>query len=297
MRKYTIPQYLAMALGGGLYVVQTWLLLEHAADGPSKSMALLVAVPIVTATLAFVPVLMEQCWHGRAWGKAFGLILVFLLLAGYSLPQAIGRAGEARDGKIAEASASTASSKRAQDVLALAKDALAQASSDVRAECRTGDGPRCKAMKAIEANRRTDVKTASDALDKLGAPKLAPSDAPRLAAVLRISEETVNLYQPLALPLGLEVGVWILLWIAFSPAMMREVRTSTVQPEPAIIEPMRLDPVVEALLRVQRPMSNGELAHMMQVSKGEASKRVQDAILAGLVRKEKVGREVAVTLS
>jgi hypothetical protein len=52
--------------------------------------------------------------------------------------------------------------------------------------------------------------------------------------------------------------------------------------------------VYAAMILAGRPVSNAELARFMNVSPGEASRRVK--ALDGVLRKERVGREVRISL-
>ena len=54
--------------------------------------------------------------------------------------------------------------------------------------------------------------------------------------------------------------------------------------------------VVRALTLVYRPVSNDELAGIMQVSKGEASRRATVAESQGLIIRQRMGRHVAISL-
>jgi hypothetical protein len=54
------------------------------------------------------------------------------------------------------------------------------------------------------------------------------------------------------------------------------------------------DAVLDALARAARPITNAELAELMGVSEGEASKRV--SALASRVQRVRRGREVAISL-
>ena len=301
-KRYALFQYLAMGLGTALLALQTWLLTEHATHAAGLSPALLAAVPVVTVTLAALPLLMEHCLRHRAWLKAVWLLILFALLVGYSLPTAIGRAGEARDAKIAEAATSTRPLELATAELTRTLARIDDAEREVKRECKSGFGRKCEGWKRTLAERQASAKALRDDIAKLAPPKVGASDAPRIAALLGIAEATVNLYQPLFLPLAMELGVWILLWIGFSPSLAPRhacgaaLSTAPRLPsgEPAAARGMVVDPVLEVLARARRPLSNDELAAAMGVTKGEASKRV--AALAGRLRKERDGRRVAISL-
>jgi hypothetical protein len=64
-------------------------------------------------------------------------------------------------------------------------------------------------------------------------------------------------------------------------------------------EPLTSDELEELrriLLGVRRPVNNNELAALASISPGECSKRVRDAVEAGILRRQRNGREVAITL-
>lgn len=314
--RYTKAQIVAIGLGLALLALQTWLLLEHAASMPGHSMAMLAAVPVVSVTLAALPILIEHCLRARALLKAAGLALLFGLLVGYSLPQAIGRSGEGRDAKIAEAASTARPLKMMLDELDTARKRVDDAAAEVKRESRDGGcRQRCEQWKRTQAEREARVDQLTRDISKMATPKVGASDAPRIAALLGISEATVNLYAPLFLPVAIEVGVWVLLWFGFSlaPSDAHEASGAAIRHPESLLAPSGARPapgaatsedrpdadhehdaVISALARAQRPVTNDELAAMMGVSKGEASKRV--AALAGRVHKQRMGRHVAITL-
>ena len=62
---------------------------------------------------------------------------------------------------------------------------------------------------------------------------------------------------------------------------------------------VQLDPVMIALtsvLSTRKAMTNQEVANRLRISKAEASKRVTDAVAAGIVSRQRVGKHVAITL-
>jgi predicted transcriptional regulator len=62
------------------------------------------------------------------------------------------------------------------------------------------------------------------------------------------------------------------------------------------VTPQDLEQLRKLLTITKRPLSNNELARLLAVTKGEASKRVSAAIAAGFVQRRRIGREVAITL-
>src|SRR5690606_37888126 len=135
--------------------------------------------------------------------------VLFGLLVGYSLPQAIGRSGEARDARIAKAVAAARPLKMMLDELDTARKRVDDAAGEVKRESRDrGCKARCEGWKRTLAEREARVDLLVKDIARLAPPKTGASDAPRIAAILGIPEATVNLYAPLFLPLAIEVGVW-----------------------------------------------------------------------------------------
>ncbi len=79
-------------------------------------------------------------------------------------------------------------------------------------------------------------------------------------------------------------------------------RRKPKQREPEVLAPVPMwtpatdleRAVAAAMILAGRPISNAELARLMNVSPGEASRRVK--ALDGVLRKERVGREVRISL-
>jgi predicted DNA-binding protein (UPF0251 family) len=123
---------------------------------------------------------------------------------------------------------------------------------------------------------------------------------------------------------GLDIVIWALIWFACATAERKGEKApakpanSTPSddegekvPSPRVVEfprPRVLHSVAEIpdheleALRMafavgDGPVSNDELARRMGVVKSEASKRVQKGIAAGILHKQRVGREVAIRLN
>jgi hypothetical protein len=66
--------------------------------------------------------------------------------------------------------------------------------------------------------------------------------------------------------------------------------------EPTLPSDDELAELRRILFGLKRPITNGELAELMGCTKGESSKRVSEAVKAGVVSRKRVGREVAIAL-
>jgi hypothetical protein len=85
---------------------------------------------------------------------------------------------------------------------------------------------------------------------------------------------------------------WIARWfhkVDVPPAVLHETKDVVWKPATDLERS-----VFAAMVLAGRPVSNGELARFMGVSPGEASKRVK--ALQGVIRKERIGREVRLSL-
>lgn len=198
MRKQlTGLQYVALGLGTGWLGLQTMMLLEHAGEATTVTKLL---VPAATITLAALPVLIEHTLEKRQWAGSAVLAVLFALLLAYSLPYSIARSGEHRDAKNATLVAYQTAVEKADK---------AKAAADK--ECKTGNGPRCKDLRAEQAKAEAKVPEQ---------PPVGNADAVRVASVLNIDVATYEKFQPMALPLANELAVWALLWLGLSPSMM-----------------------------------------------------------------------------
>jgi hypothetical protein len=168
-------------------------------DQPSYLVAGGAAVTLVAAIL--VP-LAERCW--RRGRYILAVLLVAALVPALSLifSAAVERTGGARD----EANRDRqAIAQRIELTRSAEKEAKAVADADesaAKAECATGRKAKCLGLEARAEQSRQRLKSARDAVAQAG---VVPQDpqARRLAAVLPVSEEAIELYQPLILPLAI----------------------------------------------------------------------------------------------
>lgn len=329
--RYMLIRGVAIALAACLWIYQTGLLIEHAGGLARISWLELFGTVAMTATLAAALILTEYCFRNWQIVKGLGLFALFVLLVAGTLPQVLARTGEARDAKVAEALHAPEARQLARDELARAQQRLREAEAEAKRESRAGG---CKATCQNWQLRGREVQAHIDSLvAKLAQPDVAgPADTPRFASAFGIAPAAYNLYQPFAKPLAIEIGIWVLGWIGFAPSRHRpapkvqpeapapklvaetvspkslvapEVQPVAVaKPEPEktwtapVVEAMSHDElaVLAALSRTKSPsVNNKTLAKLMGCSEPEASKRVGN--LAGLVKKERVGGEVRISLN
>ena len=203
------------------------------------------------------------------------------------------------------AEASEAASKAAAEKAALA--------------CASGTGPACKGAtvtaKAAADTASAKAKSAAQAdshywlqvggLGNMDPEQVANADLRQIAKVIgfvrgvdyREILQGVELLWSYALALITEFGTIAFLNYGFGHSRRAVSVVATERPRETVTETIPetvSNPVLAALEKAGRPVTNDELAELMNCSKGESSKRV--AALDGVVRKSRNGRHVAISL-
>ena len=267
--------------------------LEHTAGASPYTVASTIAAMV---TVAVLPVFIHLA---ARVSKPIAVVLTlgFLGFLAYSVQATVGRTGEIKEVKALGKN----DAGRIQAELANVKQTLAWAQPDLEKECKVV-GPECKRKgKTVDALIAEQVRLNED-LRKLGTSRLGDIGSSTVAWLLagRATEETIRRASPLGLVLGLETVIWGLVWLA--TAAIQKGMNLTAPAVQAITEreePLTSDELEELrriLLSVRRPVNNNELAALASISPGECSKRVRDAVEAGILRRQRNGREVAITL-
>jgi hypothetical protein len=241
-------------------------------------------VPIATISAAVLPVIAEASWREGARFKAFLLVLPVIVLMGYVLPSGMSRLGEAQQARLDTAALGQGERVKAEGDLAKSKALVAEATAWVAGECATGKGKKCTGVTFVLEQRQAHLRELSAKVANL-----TPPPTPWLPA-----------WHPALLTIGLELAAWSALFFGLGPM------THTTKHVPAVQQAIteREEPLTSAeleelrriLLGVRRPVNNNELAALASISPGECSKRVRDAVEAGILRRQRNGREVAITL-
>jgi len=241
-------------------------------------------IPIATVLAALGPVLGEAAWRQgeRVKGLLFCLPVICLLI--YVLPNGVSRLGEAQQARVEAAAVGQADQAKVRADLATANRLVAEAQGWVASECASGRGKRCEGQ-TFTLNQRQAFQRELQA---------------KVDSFKPVTEPWLPSWHPATLPIGLELAAWVSLFFGLGP--LTHAR-KTVQPAAQAItereEPLTSDELEELrriLLSVRRPLSNNELAEAVGISAGECSKRVKDAVQAGILQKCRNGREVAITL-
>ena len=117
----------------------------------------------------------------------------------------------------------------------------------------------------------------------------------RLAALLSFatgkdlaaSEQMIALIAPALFGLTLELSAFAVAMLGWHP---------TRKPLPRLLPPANVGkhPVILALEQARRPVNNSELAKLMNVCNGEATKRRRE--VANVIKVQRIGRECMISL-
>jgi hypothetical protein len=189
-------------------------------DSPSYLVA---GGAVVTVVAAMLVPLAERCWQGGR--RILATLLALSLVPALSLvfSASVERTDGARDeaNRHRQEVAERIELKRAAE-----KDAKSVAAEDEAAaklECATGAGPKCKGLEARADQSRQRLEAARTELAQAG---VVPTDpqARRLAAILPVSEEAIQLYQPIILPVSISVLGLLLIAAGAHKPKRRKVR-------------------------------------------------------------------------
>lgn len=266
--------------------------------------------------LLFVATLIGGLFFGaaakaRKWGTVIGLLLVvcsgtFLLVA-----ESAGRVAKVGFEATAVANKDASALKGAMADLERSRTALSDANAQFARECSGGLGPKCKGLKAAVDTLEMQFYKAQQRADTVKPAAPANGTAHYFAQAAQVFgfavdpkrvEQGYMLLSPVARVFTLDICILVLLHLALGV----ELKSTVVEapkgdgggqkllPSPRQ-EVLVEDPVVLALRKAKRPVTNDELADLMGVSKGHASKLV--AAREGMLRKERAGRTVAISLA
>ena len=240
-------------------------------------------VPLATVSAALLPVLAEAAWREGAKLQAGLLLLPVVVLLAFVLPSGVSRLGESQEQRRVAAQTIQADQAKLRADLAKADKLVTEAEAWAAAECKSGAGKRCAGV-TFTLNQRQAFQR--ELAGKVEAAK--PATKPWLPD-----------WHPATLPIGLELCAWAALFFGLGPFTHTRAPVQAITERDVKVEPITDSEIAELrrLLRtVGRPVNNSELARLAGISDGECSKRVADAVAAGVLRKERDGRQVAITL-
>lgn len=296
----------AVFLGGSLAIILGSALLEPWSWGQSQVLTVL----MITGTIA-AGHLAKVAFKARSV-SCVGFGVLFVAGSALVVYNSVGRQAEQHDTVALErAAANSLIEDKTRDIEA-ARERLAAAERNADRERGSKCKTKCKDWENAAADARNVIRVLESEIRALGAPKPvdAKSDkAGELAAVFgydrRQAAALAALIEPFLWTIFFEIGSIVSLGFAFRPTVSKVSKplvdsgNSGGGKAERTIRLVHEDHEVAALkkaLQGRGSLTNDELASVMGVAKGESSKRVSKAETLGLVRRQRVGKHVSISL-
>ncbi len=249
---------------------------------------------------------------GRHWASAVAFSAVFVIGTVLVVLSSVGRQTADTIQTTAQIEADAGRRVAIAQVRNRAVTMLEQAQASLPAACKGGNGKDCRGVKATIEVYEASIRGHDADLGRLGPVQVSNADAEQLAAILstlfgmdkaKVKAGAV-LLTPFATALFLEFGVIVSFGFAFRHRPVASVPNVTTVPKVSALDftevPKISDYELEELRRVLRrahgPLSNNEVSEAMGVQKAEGSRRVKKAVEAGIVTRQRIGKEVAIAL-
>ena len=300
----SIKTCIALVLAALLWAVETWLLVDAAGYTFTPQVAV---IPTATAALAFMPLVLRDVSKGL-W---ITIVTACLFLAGFIFSGVLERTGGQLDTKIASAQNVSEGRRLLEAELSRERARLADAEDNMKAESkRKGCGPTCKTWQSAAAGIQVRVDALVSELATQAPPPVADPVSQRFSEMTGgiISVATIRNWRPTFQPLGFLIAIWALFGFGFRDTGTVSKTVSSVSGNSGgggkivrLVDGTSLDTrEIDALkkaLNGKTALTNDDLADLMGVTKGEASKRVAIAQGMGLVSKVRTGKHVSISLS
>lgn len=215
---YRISRSVATALGISFAAIDVYAVASSLYVRETGISYIVVAGACVAATAPILPLLAEHCWRVGQRLKAVAVSALLAPVLILVILSATERMSTARD---RETLARLDQAQRVDIARAAVTDADAEISSlaaSARAECRGGRGRECRRLESELAAARSRLAAARVALADIGVAQEEDPLAQRIAAIVPgITQEQVNLYLPLLLPVMVPLLGIVLLAIGLAP--------------------------------------------------------------------------------
>jgi hypothetical protein len=284
----------ARAVTIALWAVGSAYLINSEILSNNPDYVVIASVPIVWAAIISLPILATYARHERQWLAACLIWIAATVGSVYTMTGTLSRNAEARDVIVARFAETAKERRRIEKDLADAKDMLAAA----RKKC--GEGREClPATKATIGVYEGAVAGHEHRLSKLDLTSPVAGER-RIASLLtfatgkdlQTTSEIVGLVVPALFGLTLELAAFAVAMLGWHPTKPLPGKRA---PLPAnVVRFPEKHPVIAALERAKRPINNSELAKLMAVCDGEATKRRKE--VADLISVARVGRECMISL-
>lgn len=296
-------------LGGSLTIILGQALLTPSTWGQYQVLTVLMILGTIAAGH-----LAKVAFKARSI-SCIGFAVLFVAGSGLVVYNSVGRQAEQHDTIALErATANGLIKDKTRDIEA-ARERLANAERNADRERGSKCKQRCKDWENAATDARNVIRVLESEIKALGAPKPVDAKADKAGELASIFGYDRNkaaalaaLVEPFLWTIFFEIGSIVSLGFAFRPSVAPVSRVSTVssgntggggKTETPKLSIVRQDHEVEALLSALqgRTLTNDELAAAMNVKKSEASKRVEKGETLGILRKQRVGRHVAISLT
>lgn len=301
---------LAIAAGGVFLAGTLGILFEDVLlKGSPLALKHGLTLAILTGTI-MVGHLANSARSARQWASAVAFSGVFVIGTVLVVLSSVGRQTADTIQTTAQIEADAGRRVAITQVRNRAVEMLQKAQAELPTACKGGNGKDCKGVKATIEVYEASIRGHDADLSKLGPVQVSNADAEQLAEILstlfgadkaKVKAAAV-LLTPFAIALFLEFGVIISFGFAFRNRPVSVVSTvSTVSALDVSEVPKVSDRELDELRRVLRSanasLTNTDVAKALGVVKGEASKRISKAVEAGMVSRQRIGKEVSITLN
>jgi len=267
---------------------------QHAGDWDALA-CITLALPVIALSLILG---LEHAHGDLGRAQRLGMMVAVLLAVACIMYNSVIRTAGALDSTLAQGDRVV---KHADEVRGwrdeqtkTASNLHAQASDEAkRGGCKAVcNGLLSQAKDAEEKARQYEQELSKAVIEPAALGFAAVSEATHIDA------RVLSLYQPMALPLALQFAVIFAGSVAFGPSRRRAMVTDTKpNARPALVVNNDEHPVISALRkRGGQVNSNEELGEMLSVSRGQSSKLVGKLETAGLVTRERAGKNVVIRL-
>jgi hypothetical protein len=200
-----VAKVVATFLGAAMCGVETWLNAEHIAHAEGWLSSLVAVAITASIGAASALPLAEHALKTGQPAKGLGLVVFFLVMAGFSLSASVGRVGGKLDGEISAARSDSRAAVLAKETYDEAKAAVGDTCTDT-----TRGSTKCRKAQRALADAR-------NAYQESPAERVGDPAADRIAAILPVTPEAYRIVQPLLLPFGLQLGGFLLLALGLAP--------------------------------------------------------------------------------
>lgn len=300
----TIRSYPAI-LGGSIAAAIAWATLTRDAGFADITLDHIQAAALVGLTI-LAGHLAAQAWQQLRLISAAGLVGLAVLGSALTVYNGMGSRAETRDVKMSSASLTEGERLRIGADLTKTTKLVSEAEAWVATECRTGKGPKCDGVNFVLRQRQASQKALADQLRNVGPAQVAEPKAAQVALLAAQAgydgsavRQLVSALEPLAFPLFFEFLAIVLFGYGLGHSVetvSRPVSNALTFEDTKTLTDPELEQLRKLLTTAGRALNNNEVAELAGVTKSEATKRVTKAVMAGLVSRHRIGKEVAITL-